>query len=166
MTIPSAGGQANLVGIGLLLSATVLYGIAFNMSEPLENRNGALPVILRAQLAALIVSTPAGALGLVDSDPTVPSWVAIVLLGAVSTGAAFACFTLLVGRVGAPRASVGVYLAPGVAVVLGALVADESVHPFALVGIGLILLGAFLTSRRSARSTSKRQPEPTPVVRE
>lgn len=148
VTAPSAGGQSSMVGICLILAAVVLYGIAFNMSDPLQARNGALPVILRAELVALVVSTPAGAIGLAHSTPTVGGWAALAILGVVSTGVAFACFTTLIGRVGAPRASVATYLIPGVAIVLGALINHETVHLIALVGIVFILTGAYLTSRK------------------
>lgn len=148
VAIPSIGGDATLTGILLVLLATLLYGVAFNLSAPLERRNGALRVILRAQLVALVATIPWGVLGLHDSSPTLQGWVSVILLGAISTGLAFACFVILVGRVGAPRASVSVYLVPGVAIVLGSLAAGESIHPLALVGLCLILLGAYLTSRR------------------
>lgn len=152
VTVPSMGGRASLVGVGLVLAAIALYGIAFNMSDPLEERNGALTVILRAELVALVATTPTGVIGLTDSTPTVGSWVALVLLGAVGTGAAFACFTILIGRVGAPRASVSVYLVPGFAIVLGALFGNETIRPVALAGIALVLLGAYLTSRKGRPS--------------
>lgn len=39
---PSAvGGGAGLAGTGMVLAATVLHGVAFNLAEPLESRNGA-----------------------------------------------------------------------------------------------------------------------------
>lgn len=162
VSLPSVAGQAALLGIGLVLLATVFYGVAFNLSGPLENRNGALAVIWRAQLVALVATTPTGLLGLNDSTPTWAGFTSLIALGAVSTGIAFACFVTLVGRVGAPRASVTTYLVPVVAVVLGALVAQESIHPLSLVGIALVLLGAFLTSLRGKR----RQHQSTPDHRE
>lgn len=151
VSLPSITGSAGLLGLGLVLLATVFYGVAFNLSEPLEERNGALAVIWRAQLVALVATTPSGLIGLQYSTPTWTGFASLVALGVVSTGIAFACFVILVGRVGATRASVATYLVPVVAVVLGALVARESIHPFSLVGIVLVLLGAVLTSLRGKR---------------
>jgi drug/metabolite transporter (DMT)-like permease len=148
VTIPSIDGSSGLLGVLLVLAATVLYGLAFNLAEPLESRNGALPVIWRAMLAALVLTTPTGLNGLFHSTPGWDGTAALLLLGVVSTGAAFACFVTLVGRVGAARASVAIYLVPVVAIVLGAFAASESIHPISLGGIGLILLGAWLTSLR------------------
>src|SRR3546814_297662 len=99
-------------------------------------------------LVALVLTTPTGLNGLFRSTPSRGGIAALVLLGSVSTGIAFACFVTLVGRVGAARASVAIYLVPVVAIVLGAFAASESIHPISLGGIALILSGAYLTSLR------------------
>lgn len=146
VTLPSVGGQNNLLGVLLVLGATILYGVAFNLSEPLEKRNGALSVIWRAMLVALVVTTPSGIIGLTHATPTWGGVTAVIVLGAMCTGVAFACFVTLVGRVGAARASATTYLVPVVAIVLGARVASEPIHPASLGGIVLILTGAWLVS--------------------
>ena len=142
-----SSGSAGMLGIGLVLLATVLYGVAYNLTAPLEDRNGALPVIWRAELAALAVDTPAGLAGLAHSSATLGGLLAMAVLGAVCTGLAFAAFATLVGRVGATRGSVTVYLVPVVAIVLGVAVNGEPVQPVSLAGIALVLAGAYLTSR-------------------
>jgi drug/metabolite transporter (DMT)-like permease len=144
------GADATALGAGLVLLATLFYGIAFNLAVPLEERNGALPVIWRAQLVALLVVTGPGVVGATGSSWSWSSMLAMVVLGALSTGLAFAFFTILVGRVGAARGSVTVYFIPIVAIVLGVLLGRESVAVVALVGTALVLLGAYLTSRREA----------------
>jgi drug/metabolite transporter (DMT)-like permease len=154
ISLPSITGGGGLLGIGLVLLATVLYGVAFNLAGPLESRNGALAVIWRAELVALVATSPAGIVGLAHSAPTWGGFAALVVLGAVSTGIAFGCFVTLVGRIGAPRAAVSTYLAPVVAIVLGALVAHETIHLLTLVGIVLVLLGAFLCSLRGKKPAS------------
>jgi drug/metabolite transporter (DMT)-like permease len=163
VSLPAAGGGASLAGIGLVLLATVLYGVAFNLAEPLENRNGALSVIWRAQLVALAIDTPAGVAGLAHSTPHLSGLAAMVGLGVLSTGAAFAAFTTLIARVGATRASVTIYLVPVVAVGLGASTSGEPIAPLSLAGIALVLLGAYLTGRRAVAAT--RSPEDQPVPR-
>jgi drug/metabolite transporter (DMT)-like permease len=50
--------------------------------------------------------------------------------------------------VGGPRASVAIYFLPLVAIGLGVVFLDETVAPVALAGVGLVLLGAWITSRR------------------
>ena len=64
------------------------------------------------------------------------------------TGVAFVLMGRLVGRVGATRASIVGYLIPVVALVLGVLFRDDVVGPIAIVGVALVVAGAYLTSRR------------------
>jgi drug/metabolite transporter (DMT)-like permease len=141
-------GSATALGATLVLLVTMFYGVAFNLAVPLEERNGALPVIWRVQLVALVLVTPQGVVGAVGSTWSWSAAAAMVVLGALSTGVAFAFFTTLVGRVGASRGSVTVYFIPVVAIVLGVVVAGESVTAVALLGTVLVLFGAFVTSRR------------------
>lgn len=154
--LPNMEGTASAAGIGMVLLATMLYGVAFNVSGPLQRRNGALSVIWRAQLVALVAAAPFGAPGLASSTPTVPGVLALVALGALGTGVAFAFFAVLVGNVGAPRASVTTYLVPVVALALGAGLAGESVATVSLAGIVLVLIGAFVAT------TNRRQPQVPP----
>lgn len=51
-------------------------------------------------------------------------------------------------RAGAARGSVSIYFVPVVAILLGVPFRDEQVPPIALVGTALVLVGAWLTSRR------------------
>ena len=158
ITSPSLGeGESTGLGILLVLAATFLYGCAFNLLGPLQRRNGALPVILRAQAVALVLLAPAAAVGgASDSEFAWSSLAAMVALGALGTGVAFVAFTTLVGRVGATRGSVTIYFIPVVAIVLGALLLDESIELAAVLGTALVLVGAFLTSRQEgSRGTAR-----------
>jgi drug/metabolite transporter (DMT)-like permease len=55
---------------------------------------------------------------------------------------------VLVGRAGATRGAVAIYFIPVVALILGVTVRGESVSLLALAGVPLVLVGAFLASRR------------------
>ena len=157
-----SGVRATAFGAGLIVMATFMYGIAFNMAEPLERRNGALAVIWRAELVAAAVLTPFGLYGLGGSSPAWRSLAAMAGLGILSTGLAFAAFATLVGRVGAPRASVAVYFVPVIAIILGAMFRGEAVSGLALGGTALVLWGAYLTSRRQS---PVQQPSPSQTCR-
>jgi len=63
------GSRATTLGTGLVVLAVVLYGLAVNLAVPLQQRYGALPVLLRAQLAALVLLLPLGLLSLPGSNP-------------------------------------------------------------------------------------------------
>lgn len=144
------GARASALGAALIVLATFLYGIAFNMTAQLQQRSGSLPVILRAELVAAATLTPYGLYGLTLSRFEWSSAVAVFALGALCTGFAFAAFTTLVGRVGAARGSVAVYFIPVVAVLLGVTFRGEVVAAVSIVGMVLVLLGAWLTSRRQS----------------
>ena len=142
------GSSATALGAGLVILAIALYGLAANMAVPLQQRYGALPVLLRAQLAALVLVTPFGLWQLPGSTFAWAPVLAMVPLGVLGTGLAFAAMTTLVGRVGGPRGSVAIYFVPVVAVILGVAVRGEQVAPMAVLGTVLVLLGAWITSRR------------------
>ena len=142
------GSRATTLGAGLIVLAVVLYGLAVNLAVPLQQRYGALPVLLRAQLAALVLLLPFGLWGLGGSTFSWPSVLAMVPLGVLGTGVAFVLMTTLVGRVGGPRGAVATYFIPVVAIVLGVLFLGERVAPAALAGTALVVAGAWLTSRR------------------
>jgi drug/metabolite transporter (DMT)-like permease len=152
ISLPSLGeGESTGLGVGLVLLATVLYGCAFNLAAGLQRRSGALPVIWRAQLVSLVLLLPVAAGSVSASEFAWDSLLAVIALGSLCTALAYVLFTTLVGRVGSTRGSVTIYLLPVVAIVLGALVRDESIHLAALLGTALVLAGAYLVSREERR---------------
>jgi drug/metabolite transporter (DMT)-like permease len=147
ISLPSIGEGSNALGIGLVLLAACLYGFAFNIAAPLQRRHGALPVIWRAQLVAVVLMLPFAVVGATQSTFGWESLLAVFALGALGTALAFYWFTTLMGRVGSTRGSVAIYLVPIVAIVLGAALLDETIHPAAVLGTALVLAGAYITSR-------------------
>lgn len=149
------GARATALGTALVLLATFLYGIAVNLAVPLQRRHGSLPVLWRAQMVALVVVAPLGLAGVKGSAFAWSSLLAVAALGCLGTALAYVAFATLVGRVGATRGSVTIYLIPVVAIALGVLVRGESVPLISVGGAGLILSGAYLTSRREARRAGR-----------
>jgi drug/metabolite transporter (DMT)-like permease len=146
--IGSLGTRSTLLGAALALTAATLYGLAATLVTPLQQRYGSLAVMHRAQRSALLFVLPFALLGLRDSSFSAPALLAMIPLGVLGTALAFIAIATLIGRVGAPRGSVAVYLVPMVAIVLGVTLLGEQVHPLAFTGALLIILGAWLTSRR------------------
>jgi drug/metabolite transporter (DMT)-like permease len=147
ISLPSVGSGSSALGIALVLLAACLYGFAFNIAARLQRRYGALPVIWRAQLVAVVLLLPFAALGATQSSFGWGSLLSVAALGALGTGLAFFWFTTLMGRVGSTRGSVAIYLVPVVAIVLGATLLDEKLHAAAFLGTALVLTGAYITSR-------------------
>jgi drug/metabolite transporter (DMT)-like permease len=144
------GSSATLQGTLLVLAAVSLYGLAVNVAVPLQQRYGSLPVLLRAQCAALVVVIPFGVLHLPGSEWSWKAAATVVPLGALGTGMAFVLMATLVGRVGGTRGSVAIYFVPLVAMFLGVTLLGESIAVSALIGTLMVLAGAWLTSRREA----------------
>lgn len=157
--LAASGTAATALGTGLVAIAVVLYGLSANIAVPLQQKYGALPVLLRAQLAALVIIAPFGLWALRGSSFAWGPALAMLPLGVLGTGLAFVLMATLVGRVGGPRGSIAIYFVPVVAIVLGVVALGEVVHPLALAGTGLVLVGAWITSRRD--STAAHEPAPS-----
>lgn len=145
------GSSATALGASLIVAAVILYGLAANIAVPLQQRYGSLPVLLRAQLVALVVVAPFGLWSLPGSHFAWGPALAMLPLGILGTGLAFVLMTTLVGRVGGPRGAIATYFVPVVAIALGVLFLGERIEPVAVLGAGLVLVGAYLSSRREAR---------------
>jgi drug/metabolite transporter (DMT)-like permease len=152
ITVPSAGqASGTAVGIALALFATILYGLAANVAVPLQQKYGALPVVFRAQVVAIVVVAPFGLAQLPAATFSWPGVLAMAALGVFGSGLAFIAMSVLVGRAGATRGAVAIYFIPVVALLLGVTLRDETVPLISVLGVGLVLAGAWLTSRRESR---------------
>ena len=143
--------DATALGASLAVLAVLCYAVAVNIAVPLQQRYGALPVLIRAQVVALILLFPAALISLPDSEFSWTSTIAVAILGCFGTAIAFVAMTTLVGRAGATRGSIATYFIPVVAIVLGVIFRDETIAAISLFGTGLILAGAYITSRRETR---------------
>ena len=142
-------GSSSIVGIALIVAALTCYGFSLNVALPLQQAHGSLPVLWRAQAAALVMTLPLGLTGINDIDFAWSPLVMIVLLGVFGTGLAYVMTVSNAGRLGATRASVTTYLIPVVALALGALIRNESVDPLSILGCAIALVGAYLAGRSS-----------------
>jgi drug/metabolite transporter (DMT)-like permease len=145
-----AESSGTALGTMLVVGAVVLYGLSTNLAVPLQQKYGALPVLFNAQLAALVIVVPFGLAQIPGSTWAWPSALAMIPLGVLGTAVAFVLMTTLVGRVGGPRGSVAIYFVPIVAMILGVVVRSDTIAPVAVVGIVLVLLGAWITSRKES----------------
>jgi drug/metabolite transporter (DMT)-like permease len=147
-----------------LTEKTHRYGIAFNLSAPLQQRRGVLSVIWRAQIVALVLLTPLGLAGLRESRFAWSSLLAVAALGCLGTAFAFVAFPTLVGRVGSTRASVTVCFLSAVAIVLGAVFGHETIAAASLLGTALVTAGVYLTSRAEAAGASGAETENSSII--
>ncbi len=151
ISAPSLGeGESQAIGVVLVLAATVFYGLSVNIAAPLQQAYGSLPVMARMLALATVWTTPYGLYGLANSSFAWDSLAAVAAVGILGTGIAFVIMGTLVGRVGPTPSSFITYAIPVVALVLGVLFRDETVEAMAIVGVGLVILGALLASLRES----------------
>jgi drug/metabolite transporter (DMT)-like permease len=145
-----AAGDNAFIGVAMVLVATVCYGLATNIAGPIQQKYGSVPVMARMLTLATLWTTPFGLYGLTESGFGWAAAVSSLVLAVAGTGLAFVLMATLVGRVGGPRASFITYLIPVVSLGLGVGFRNDHVTQLALIGVVLVISGAFLASRREA----------------
>jgi drug/metabolite transporter (DMT)-like permease len=146
MALPAMGGSngnaGSAFGVMLIAAALISYGIALNVARPLQQRNGAIPVVWRALGVALILTAPLGLPDLLDGQWTLRPALAMLALGAGGTAIATILTATAAGRMGATKASATAFLIPVVALMLGVAIRHETVTTMSLVGAAICLFGA------------------------
>lgn len=156
ISLPSLGeGSTEALGVGLVLLATVCYGLATNLVAPLQGRYGSQAVMGKMLALATIWTLPYGLLSLDGSRVEAGPIAAIVVLGVVGTGLAFLLMGGLVGRVGPTRATFITYCMPPVSLALGVVFQGDHVAALALAGVVLAIAGAVLAGRPVAVRAAK-----------
>lgn len=151
ISLPSLGeGSTEALGVGLVLLATLCYGLATNLVAPLQGRYGSRAVMGRMLALAVVWTLPFGITSLSGSRVDAGPLAAVTVLGVVGTGLAFLLMGGLVGRVGPTRATFITYCMPPVSLALGVVFQDDHVAGLALVGVVLAVSGAVLAGRRAA----------------
>lgn len=163
MALPTVGqGRSTALGVLLILAALVSYGFALNVARPIQQRQGALPVIWRAQAVALVLTAPLGLPEVLRARWSLGPALSLLALGALGTGVAYVLTVMAAGRVGATKASATAFLIPPVALALGVLVRGEHVATLAVIGGVVCLAGAWLMRRAQLDHAVHR---PAPALR-
>jgi drug/metabolite transporter (DMT)-like permease len=112
--------------------------------------------------ASALLLAPAALATLPSSAPALGPVAAMLGLGLVGTGIAFVIFYSLIAGVGPARAMLVSYVAPGFAVVYGAVFLSEGITAGKLIGLALILAGSWLGAggRRGSAPAQAAQPSP------
>jgi drug/metabolite transporter (DMT)-like permease len=136
------------LGALLALLASVSYGFAANIVQPLIKEHGALKTLKIALRYATIISF---VLLIITSGPSVPTYnislFPMLLLGVGSSGIAFLSFYNLIDDVGAVTGSITVYIIPIFSTIFGFIFLNETTEAIQLVGIFIVILSAFQFSR-------------------
>lgn len=141
------GKGASVHGVLFLLFATCCYAFTSILSREMQVKYGTLTVLLWQELFALLFSLPLGIPAFAASEFAWSALLALMVLGALGTGLAYVLYGMLMVRAGAVRGVIGVFFTPIVATFLGVIFRDEKVTVLAVVGMLVVICGAWLTSR-------------------
>jgi drug/metabolite transporter (DMT)-like permease len=153
--ISNGGGSDHQArSVLLIVAALISYGVSVNLARPLQQRNGALPVVWRALGVAVLLTAPLGVPDVVNAHWTLRAAAALLALGAFGTGVANVLTATAAGRMGATAASSTTFLIPVVALALGVGVRHEQVAWLSIAGAAVCLGGAWMI--RQARIADER----------
>lgn len=141
------GKGASVHGVLFLLFATCCYAFTSILSREMQVKYGTLTVLLWQELFALLFSLPLGIPAFADSEFAWSALLSLMVLGALGTGLAYVLYGMLMVRAGAVRGVIGVFFTPIVATFLGVIFRDEKVTVLAVIGMLVVICGAWLTSR-------------------
>ncbi len=151
-------GVAVLLGVDLGGSGSALLGGLAVVAASLGYAVGGLlvkhrlagiaPVGMSATVmaASALMLMPAALLTSPGSAPGAGPIAAVAVLGVIGTGIAFVIFYGLISTIGPARTFLVTYIAPGFAVVYGAVLLSEAVTIATVAGLGLILSGSWLAA--------------------
>jgi len=152
VVVLSVGGQSiasgSSKGILYALIASICYGVAINMVQPLLKKYtpiGALKMLLRsASFFSILLLAP-------FSTWTIPSFSVslfpILLLGIGSSGFAFLTFYKLIDDVGAVPSTVTVNIIPIFSILFGYIFLKEITTSTQLIGVSIIVTSAIFFTR-------------------
>jgi len=146
------------LGALAMIAAAASYAISGFVVKGRYGRLTSMQTSFVSLSVASLVTLPVAAATAPSETPGLRAVLAILALGAIGTALAFVIFYKLIAEVGAGRASLVSYLAPGVALFYGAIFLDEAITVAAVAGLVLILGGVALASR------PRRSREPEPVA--
>ena len=154
IAVPSIndGSSADAKGIFYLLAALMCYAVALNMARPLQAIYSPATLMMRVVSISTVLSAPLGLYALRTTTFTFALFGSTVVLGALGSGIAFLLFGTLLKRTGTVRAMIPTYFTPIVGTFLGVLFNGEKVLALSLLGMLIVIFGAWLTSRPETNS--------------
>jgi drug/metabolite transporter (DMT)-like permease len=135
-----------VAGTLAVVVASVSYALAGLLLQRQTERVDALTLSTATILGATLVLLP---FGLFQAPGELPGWEAgasVLALGVAGTGVGILLFMKMLGDFGTFRAGLVTYLMPVTALLYGALLLDEVITAWMLVGMALILSGVALGS--------------------
>ena len=150
-----------IAGTLAVVAASILYAIASIFLQRQTERLDTITLSTATMLGATVALLP---FGLAQAPSDVPGWeatAAVVALGVAGTGVGILIFMKIISDYGSFKAGLVTYLLPVTALVYGALLLDEAITAWMVVGLVLILAGVALGSGLLRPSPAPEAVEPT-----
>ena len=141
------GSSADLKGIIYLVLALLCYAVGLNIARPLQAIYSPASLMLRVVAISTIISAPLGLVAMTRATFSLSMIGATIVLGALGSGIAFLLFGTLLKRTGPVRAMIPTYFTPIVGTFLGVFFNDEKILLLSILGMLIVTVGAWLTSR-------------------
>jgi drug/metabolite transporter (DMT)-like permease len=146
--IESIHSFGQFLGAIAMVAAASSYAISGFVVKGRYGRLTSMQTSFVSLSTASLITLPVAIATAPSETPGLRAVLALVALGAIGTALAFVIFYKLIAEIGAGRASLVSYLAPGVALFYGAIFLDEAITVAAIGGLVLILGGVAIASRR------------------
>jgi drug/metabolite transporter (DMT)-like permease len=130
-----------------MVGAAFFYGLSSFVVKGKYGKLAAVQTTWISVTLAGLVTLPIGIATTPGNTPDAGAISALVALGVLGTALAFVIYYELIVAIGAGRAALVSYLAPGVALFYGAVFLDETITVAAIVGLVVILGGVAIASR-------------------
>jgi drug/metabolite transporter (DMT)-like permease len=151
--VESIHSLGQFLGAIAMIGAAVCYALGGFVVKRRYVRLTSMQTSFVSLSVAAVMTLPAAVATVPTEAPGLRAVLALLALGAVGTALAFVIFYKLIAEVGAGRAALVSYLAPGVALFYGGIFLDEAITPAAISGLVAILAGVALASRPRRRDT-------------
>lgn len=135
-----SGGQASLLGAGVILLASLSYGVGNVLAKGRVTDLSPLGVAAAQMIFSTLWLLPAAALGAQPAGLSMQGLVGIAVLGVFGSGLAYLVFYSLLARVSSTQSAAVTYLLPIWGLFWGALT-GEHVSLTSLLGVGVVLAG-------------------------
>lgn len=140
-----------LAMLKILFSAFSYAFATFMAARHLSGVAGVTVNGLAMALTAIVFAIPAMS-SLPSQMPSTGALLSLIALGLLCTALAFYYFFILLGMIGAPKASTVTYPNTAIAIALGVILLNEPVTLGMAVGFPMVLLGSYLATSRSGRT--------------
>lgn len=157
--IDALSGAIDIVPVAMLAVSAVCYAIAPIVAARTMPSVSGLSLSAVALAMVSIIYAPFAVVSLpidIAASPTIDAWIAVFVLGAVSSALAFVLYFALITHVGPRRATLITYVNLLVATVLGIAFLGEPITTGILIGLPLVVAGSYLAGRDRPEYVSRR----------